>query len=282
MRKLITDPLLHFILIGATLFIVFGLFSRSGKSFDDTIYITRADIRALQANFDRTWQRPATGKELEGLIEERIKDELAYREAMKMGLDQDDSSIKRRLRMKIEMLMEDRSTLSPPTAKQLSDFLGQNKELFRREPMVGFSHVYLDVEKHAGTLEDEIGQLLQQLNSVGAKADLEHFGDAIMLPKQYPLSSVNIIARQFGRKFAEDVARLEPGRWQGPLASSYGLHLVFVHESVAGRDPDLSEIQRAVEREFEAQRRTAIRQELYRKLKEQYRIVIEQLPTADA
>ncbi len=280
MRKLLTEPLFHFILIGAALFIVFGLSSRTGTSSDDSIYITQAEIRVLQANFDRTWQRPPTEEELAGLIEERIRDELASREAVKMGLDQNDTYIRRRLRMKMEMLMEDRSMLTDPSEKELSDFLDQNRDSFRRVPRVSFSHVYLNTEKHSGTLEEDIRQLLQQLNEMGNKANPENFGDAIMLPKQYPLSSVNIIARQFGREFTDDIVDLEAGRWQGPIASSYGLHLVLVHESVPGRDPDLSEVRAAVEREFEAQRRKLIKKEVYQKLKEQYQVEIEQVQAA--
>ncbi len=275
MRKLLADPLFHFLLIGAALFIIFELFSGSATSFDDKIVMTQGDITALQANFARTWQRPPTEKELVGLIEESVRDEIAYREAVKMGLDQNDSYIRRRLRMKMELLMEDLGTLAPPTERELSEFLAKNREPFRREPQVGFAHVYLNVEKRANTLEEDSRLLLHELNQIGAAANPENFGDAIMLPKQYPLSPLNIIARQFGGNFAADIAGLQPGSWQGPIASSYGLHLVLITESVAGRDPELSEIRPAVEREFVARRQRAIKEEAYRKLKEQYPVEFE-------
>lgn len=275
MRKLLADPLFHFLFIGAALFVIFEIFSGPGTSFEDKIIITQGDITALQANFARTWQRQPTEKELVGLIEDRVRDEIAYREAVKMGLDQNDSYIRRRLRMKMELLIEDLGTLAPPTERELSDFLAENREPFRKEPQVEFAHVYLNVEKRAKTLEEDSRLLLHELNQIGAAADPENFGDAIMLPKQYPLSPLNIIARQFGGTFAADIAGLQPGAWQGPIASSYGLHLVLITDRVAGRDPELSEVRPAVEREFVARRQREIKEEAYRKLKEQYPVEVE-------
>lgn len=275
MKKLLTDPLFHFLLVGAALFIIFELYSNTGESFEDKIIISQGDITALESNFARTWQRPPTEKELLGLLEESVRDEIAYREAVKMGLDQNDSYIRRRLRMKMELLIEDLGALEPPSERELLDYLGNNREAFRKEPQVGFSHVYLNVEKRTDTLEEDVRMLLQQLNGGGSEANPDNFGDAIMLPKHYPLSSLNIIARQFGSNFADDIAGLRPGGWQGPIESSYGLHLVLIHESVAGRDPDLSEIRPAVEREFVAKRQREIKEEAYRKLKEQYPVEID-------
>ena len=275
MKKLLTDSLFHFLLIGAALFIIFELFSNTGDSFEDKILITQGDITALESNFARTWQRPPTEKELLGIIEESVRDEIAYREAVKMGLDRNDSYIRRRLRMKMELLIEDIGTLEPPDERELLDYLEKNRAAFRKEPRIGFSHVYLNVEKRANTLEQDVRRLLQQLNGIDIEANPENFGDAIMLPRIVPLSSLNIIARQFGRNFADDIAGLTPGSWQGPIASSYGLHLVLVHESVAGRDPDLSEIRPAVEREFVAKRQREIKEEAYQKLKERYPVEID-------
>ena len=275
MKKLLTDPLFHFLLIGAALFIIFEISSSTGDSFEDKILISKGDITALESNFARTWQRPPTEKELLGLIEESVRDEIAFREAVKMGLDQNDSYIRRRLRMKMELLIEDIGTLEPPSENELSDYLENNRESFRKEPQVGFSQVYLNVEKRAKSLEEDVKRLLQQLNGIGTDANPEKFGDAIMLPKQFPLSSLNIIARQFGSNFADDIAGLRPGSWEGPIESSYGLHLVLIHDSVAGRDPDLSEIRPAVEREYVAKRQRELKEEAYQKLKEQYPVEID-------
>lgn len=275
MKKLLTDPLFHFLLIGAALFIIFEMSSSTGDSFEDKILISKGDITALESNFARTWQRPPTEKELLGLIEESVRDEIAFREAVKMGLDQNDSYIRRRLRMKMELLIEDIGTLEPPSENELSDYLENNRESFRKEPQVGFSQVYLNVEKRAKSLEEDVKRLLKQLNGIGTEANPENFGDAIMLPKQFPLSSLNIIARQFGSDFADDIAGLRPGSWEGPIESSYGLHLVLIHDSVAGRDPDLSEIRPAVEREYVAKRQRELKEEAYQKLKEQYPVEID-------
>ena len=119
MKKLLKDPLLHFLLIGAALFLVFGLIKGPAGNEENRIVITGGDIESLQANFARTWQRPPTESELAGLIEDKVRDEIAYREAVAMGLDQDDAVIRRRLRMKMELLVEDIAGLSSPTDEEL-------------------------------------------------------------------------------------------------------------------------------------------------------------------
>ena len=280
MNKLLKDPLLHFLLIGALLFLVFELIKSPTGNQENTITITRGDIEAIQANFTRTWQRPPTESELESLIEEMVREEIAYREAVAMGLDQGDSVIRRRLRMKMELLVEDVAGLAPPTDEDLEKYLAENRESFRQQPQVSFMHVFLNSDKRGSGVENDAREILAKLSDQGPEADPESYSDPNMLPKELPLYYIQDIGRLFGVEFSRQILEVEPGAWTGPVWSSYGLHLVYVRERIEGRDPDLAEVRKEVEREWSAQRRKEFKQETYKKLRERYTVTIEEMSVA--
>ena len=281
MNKLIKDPLLHFLLIGALLFLVFELIKSPVGNLENRIVITRGDIDALQANFARTWQRPPTDDELQGLIEDKVREEIAYREAVAMGLDQGDSVIRRRLRMKMELIVEDVAGLSPPSDADLEAYLAENRESFRQQPQLSFMQVYLNSDKRGDRVEDDARKILARLSAAGSDADPESYSDPNMLPKELPLYYIKDIGRLFGVDFSGQILEVKPGEWTGPVWSSYGLHLVYVRERIEGRDPELHEVRKEVEREWSAKRRREFKEETYKKLRELYTVTIEETP-ADA
>ena len=282
MKKLLKDPLLHFLLIGAALFLVFGFFKGPTGNEENKIVITQGDIDALQANFVRTWQRPPTDGELSGLIDNRVEDEIAFREAVAMGLDQDDAVIRRRLRMKMELLMEDIAGLSPPSDEELAAFLLEHEDSFRQEPQVSFKQVYLNSDKRGAGVEEDGREMLTKLSAAGPGADPEAFSDPNMLPKEFRLYYASDIEKLFGKSFIKDLLQVEPGKWNGPVWSSYGLHLVFVRDRIEGRDPELAEVRVEVEREWAAKRRREFKEQTYKKLRERYTVIIEEpLSSAD-
>ena len=278
MKKLLKDPLLHFLLIGAALFLVFGLIKSPAGIYENRIIITSGDIEALQANFARTWQRPPTESEVSGLIEDRVRDEIAYREAVAMGLDQGDSVIRRRLRMKMELIVEDVAGFSPPTDEDLETYLAEYRESFRQQPQVSFIHVYLNSDKRGARVEDDAREILARLSAAGIDADPESYGDPSMLPKELPLYYIKDIGRLFGVDFSRQILEVKPGAWTGQVWSSYGLHLVYVRERIEGRDPKLDEVRKEVEREWSALRRKEFKQATYKKLRERYTVTIEGTP----
>ena len=278
MNKLLKDPLLHFLLIGALLFLVFELIKSPVGIQENNIVITSGDIEALQANFSRTWQRPPTDSEVSGLIKDKVRDEIAYREAVAMGLDQGDSVIRRRLRMKMELLVEDVAGLSPPTDENLEAYLVEHRESFRQQPQVSFMHVYLNSDKRGARVEDDAREILAKLSAAGINADPGSYSDPSMLPNELPLYYINDIGRLFGVDFSKQILEVKPGGWAGPVWSSYGLHLVYVRERIEGRDPELDEVRQEVEREWSAKRRKEFKEATYNKLRERYMIIIEKTP----
>ena len=274
MKKILNDPLLHFFAIGCLLFLVFEYFGSAGEDEDLTIRVSSGDIKALEASFSRTWQRQPSREELDGLIDEKVRDEIAYREAVALGLDRDDAYIRRRLRMKMELLVEDITTAVPPTDEELKAYLDENRQAFRQEMRLAFNHVYLNPDQHGTTLDTDIQRLLEELERKGEQADPRMYGDAIMLPRIYSLSSVNVIDRQYGAGFSKELAGMEAGRWQGPVRSSYGLHLVLVRQKKEAYAPELKEVRAAVERELMSARRQEVRKQTYDTLLDKYSIVV--------
>lgn len=265
------EPLLHFLLIGLALY---AASQWAGGGGAQRIVVSPGRIEALAAAFSRTWQRPPTESELKGLIDDYVREEIATREALAMGLDRDDTIIRRRLRQKLEFLLEDTVDASPPTQADLSAWLEQHPESFRVADRIAFRHVYLSPEKRRDAAADA-KDLLAELALLDGDADTSGLGDPILLPGAVPLSSPAAIAREFGDAFAQRVSELEPGRWRGPVESAYGFHLVFVERREEGYLPDLADVRPAVEREWGAQRRQQQLQAMYERLLERYDVLIE-------
>jgi hypothetical protein len=271
-RRWLREPLVHFLALGALLFLVAQW---RGGGASNRIVITPGQIDSLTAGFARRWQRAPTEAELKGLVDDHVRDELAAREAVGLGLDRDDTVIRRRLRQKLEFLVEDTIDASPVTDQELQAWLERHPEQFRLDPEVAFRQVYLSPERRGASAEGDAKRLLARLPV--ASGDLPaDVGDPSMLPVEVERSARRDIASQFGERFADEVAAIDPGHWAGPVRSSYGLHLVFVRERREGRMPALEEVRAAVEREaLSAQRRRRI-DEMYETMLSRYRVVVEQ------
>ena len=271
MKKFLAEPLLHFLLIGALLFVLFEVLRSPGDVSDKRIVITQSDVEALQANFARTWQRPPTMQELQRLIEEKVRGEIAYREAVAMGLDVNDAYVKQRMKAKLEFMLEDISTLDQPTDQELADYLARHPEKFRRESQVSFVQVYLGEQPS----EQEAARVLAQLTEAGADAELETYGKSIMLPLAVSASPLSVVDRRFGSGFTAQLEGFPVGQWQGPVVSSYGYHLVQVNGRIAAMDPPLEAVRREVTRELIAERIKTVKENTYAGLREQYEVIIE-------
>jgi hypothetical protein len=267
------EPLVHFLVIGALLFVAFQW--RGGPAGSNRIVITPGQIDAIATGFARTWQRPPTEQELKGLLDEHVREEVAAREAMAMGLDRDDTVIRRRLRQKYEFLAEEGADATPPTQAQLQAWLEANPGRFRSEAQVAFRQVMLSPQKRGGTLEADARKLLEQLARAGPEARIDALGDSLMLPGEVGRTSRSDVVRQFGEPFAAALFELEPGRWAGPVRSGYGLHVVLVREREEGRSPALAEVRPLVERDFTADRRRKSLDALYARMLDRYQVVIE-------
>ena len=275
MKRFIREPLVQFLALGAVLFAI-GLLRDDGGSgsLNDRIAITPGHIDRFIAGFEMTWQRPPTPGELEGLIDQYINEEILYREALAMGLDRDDEMVRRRMAQKLEFLTRDLIDAAEPTDQELQEYLDANPDGYRHQPRYSFLQVYLSEERRGSDTNADAVQLLEQLRSRPG-TDLTNVGDALPLPTAMADASPHEIGRLFGAIFAENLATLEVGSWQGPVRSGYGLHLVRIDERVDGRSASLDEVRDEVRRDFMSERRNESNDSLMRQLRERYTVIVE-------
>jgi hypothetical protein len=215
--------------------------------------------------------RPPTKEELAGMIESHVRDEVYYREAVAMGLDRNDPSVRQRMRLKLEFLLEDLSTEEAPGDDLLNAYLQKHWGKFQIEAQISFCQIYLNPAKHQD-METAAERMLARLKR-GAAPD--SVGDATLVQGEYRLTTHSDIARLFGEPFARQMVALAPGSWTGPLYSGLGGHLVKIIERREGRLAELAEVRSRVERDYLAQRRKEMKDIAYQRLRENYVVVIQ-------
>jgi hypothetical protein len=265
LRRLAREPLVQFLLVGAAIFLLAGWLN--GRRPQRRIVVTNGQIDRMIDTFAKTWMRPPTPQELQGLIDGYVKDEIYYREAVKMGLDRDDEVIRRRMRMKMEFWNESAVEARAPTDAELSAFLAEHPDRFRSPERVTFEQVFLR-EDHGNEAADLLGRLRRGLDP--AKA-----GDPLPLPASMDDAPLDEVSRLFGEEFGVALAEVPAGSWEGPVPSSYGLHLVRIRARTPGAAPELSAVRDAVAREWFAARREEANRGLYETLRRQYTVTVE-------
>jgi hypothetical protein len=256
--RLLREPLVHFLVIGGLMFAVFTAMNGANEPPPHVIVITPARIDQIAAGFESVWRRKPTEDELDALIEEDVRDEVYYREAMALGLDRNDAIVRRRLRLKMEFLMDSTANAVDPVAGELETFFAANEELYRFEPRLAFEQIYLGENPSPET----IPRALSVLQSDPA-TDPFTLGKRTLLPAQLGLSSQDVIFGVFGKGFFEQLAELPPGVWTGPVVSTYGVHLVRIVDSLPTRTPRLEEVRKDVLRDWKTAKADQIRDRDY-------------------
>lgn len=274
MKKLLREPLVHFLLLGGLLFLWFQWKGGASGPGTTRIVVTPGQVRNLASGFTRTWSRPPSEEELKGLIDEYVREEIATREAMALGLDRDDTVIRQRLRQKLEFLSGDAASGSLPSDAEIEAWVKAHPDAFGGETRISFRQVFLRADRREDARADA-GRLLARLRAAGPETPGAELGDATMLPREMPLSELREVAATFGDGFARALAEAPEGEWTGPLASSYGLHLVLVRERVAPEAPSLAAVRPLVTREILAERRKRELERLYDELLAKYSVTVE-------
>jgi hypothetical protein len=268
------EPLVHFLVIGAGLFLFWHFAGdRLGRQ-PERIVITPGHVERLAQQWTRTHLRPPTAEELAGLVEQEIDEEVLYREAVAMGLDRNDLVIRKRLAVKMEFLTDDLAAAADPTEEQLQTFLREHPDKFNVEPLTTFAQVYVDRSRRGAGASAETERLLALLND-RAGPDWKTLGDPLPLPSEYQAAAPAEVARRFGRAFPNRLSALPVGRWSGPVESGYGLHLVLVRERTAGRLPPLNEARDAVLSEWRAAQREALNAGFRRERRARYAVTVQ-------
>ena len=265
---MLREPLLHFLIGGIGLFLLFSYVADVEPGRDDQIVVTSGQIEHFVTLFVKTRQRIPSDVELRGLIDDFVLEEIFYREAVAIGLDQDDTIIRRRLRQKMEFLLDDFTFVEPSDA-DLQTLLDGQPERFRRDDRITFEQVYLGDE-----LKDAAVSILELLQA--GESDPRRFSVSHLIEFHFDDAFASVVAAQFGDAFTAEISTLEEGSWSGPVQSPFGLHLIRVEHVIHGSVPTLADIRAVLEREWLVDFRAAAQQEIVDRMKANYTVTIDQ------
>ncbi len=275
LTRLFKEPLVQFLLLGAGLFLAYALFTPQPEVPREQIVVDRPVVRSLEAAFEAVWNRPPTASERQGLIDDYLAEEVLYREAQKLGLDQDDVVIRRRMRQKMQFLLQDSLALAPPDESALRAFYEAEQERYREPDRHSFQQLFLGARQ--GSEEAARWEALAVRLNGAEPSELEQLAQPSLLPPRMVSARPAAIDRIFGAGFAKKIEGLESGRWSGPVTSPYGWHLIWVEAVDSGGQPSFETVRAQVERDLAYQRQQEAEAALIERLKQQYEIVIEEV-----
>ena len=277
-RQFIRDPFAHFILIGAALFGLYALVNDEELA-PNRIIISEADIQRTANQWQQKWHRPPSESELLKVIERQIREEIYYREALALGLGQEDPIIRRRLAEKMEFIANDLLVPSDPSDEELAAYLAANPDKFVSPVRLSFSHIFYSADNVNSASQSNQETLLTHLNQSAEPKAYSGLGDSFNGKQHYEQIADYQIARIFGRRFEEQLIALPVGQWLGPIESGYGQHLVRIDDRIDAKLPPPTDIHDKVLPYWLAQQQERSNDSLYAKLKENYQIVIMMKPS---
>jgi parvulin-like peptidyl-prolyl isomerase len=282
MSRFWREPLVHFLLIGA---ILFGLYSltqsgRPATASSREIRLSLDEIAQLNLLFQSQWRRPPSPQELQRMVENKVEQEILYREALAMGLDKNDEIVKRRMAQKMQFLAEDVAAAREPTAAELKSWFEKNSAKFAQPPRLSLRHLYFSPDRRGNRARDDAQEALAKL--AGQPVDAKIAGslaDPFMSQNYYRDRAPDYLAKEFGPQFALAVAKLAPGSWQGPIESGFGWHLVFVDTVVHGRVPAFEEVEADVRTAWLGEQKALAWEKSYKGMRANYTVLLPAPPT---
>ena len=269
-QKAAKDPLFHFLILGG---LVFALVTFWGPKLgaQNHIVITQAAQQHLADLFEVTWQRKPSPNELKNLIQDHIKEEIYYREALDLGLDKNDTIIRRRLRQKLEFMQEDITSLKPASEVNLRTYYEAHIDKYKSDQILSFDQVLVSPQ-HLKNTDENIVQALAQLKSGALPKDLSR---SSLLPVFLKHETAKTIKNIFGSDFTSAVLKLKLGQWQGPVYSSFGTHLVNVYINQAPKPLSFEQSHQRVAADYMRHQREKAATNDYKNLRSHYRITVE-------
>lgn len=279
LRRWLHEPLLHFLLVGASMFGAYAWLNRDApaEATNRQIVLTDDDLLQMQLVWRSQGRPEPTAQQMQAMIEAKVREEVLYREALAMGLENDDVIVRRRLAQKMDFLAEDLAGLREPSSDELRTWYKAHPNDFAHAPRASFHHLYFSFDKRQQRAHDDAAAALKRV--AAQPANLATIGDTFMFQDRYADRTPQQAAGVFGGPFAKALFELEPGAWSAPIESAFGWHLVFVDEMTPGRLPDFDEVEPEVKAAWIREQRAALKREAYEVMRAKYRIV---LPTDKA
>jgi len=279
-RRWLREPLLHFLLLGAALFAAYAYLQPGGASESSRqIVLTLDELRQLDTYFESQWHRPPTPEELDRLMENKVQEEVLYREALAMGLDKNDTIVRRRMAQKMQFLAEDVAAAHEPSTDELRTWFESNTDRFALPGRVTFRHLYFSPDRRGprayADATSALARLAGEPEDSGRAVSL---ADPFMFQEYYADRTSEQLAKEFGPQFAQVVVRQTPGSWQGPIESGYGWHLVFVSSFVPGRIPAFEEVQPDVKTAWLGAQKQEAWRKAYEAMRAKYTVLVPAPP----
>jgi peptidyl-prolyl cis-trans isomerase C len=284
-NHLLREPLLHFLALGSVLFVVYGYMQRGrgGVESSRQIILSLDEVAQMQTYFVSQWHRQPAPAEFQAMVEDRVRQEVLYREALAMGLDKDDTIVKRRMAQKMEFLAEDVAAAHEPSTAELEAWYVKNRDKFALPGRYTFRHLYFSPDKRAKNAQNDAAKALAKITRQPEDSKLAvSLADRFMFQDYYADRTPEAIAKEFGPQFAAALEKLKPDSWQGPVESGYGWHLVFVDTVIPGRIPAFEEMEVDVKTAWLAEQKQQARQKAYAEMRAKYTVLLPAPPDKNA
>jgi len=281
MKRLLREPLVHFLLLGAILFGVYASVARGRGDVEQSkqIRLTIDDFSQMVLIFQSQWRRDPTPEELRLLVEDKVREEVLYREALALGLDKNDTIVKRRMAQKMQFLAEDVAAAREPMSEELGTWYQANRDQFALPPRISFRHLYFSPDRRGTRARDDAAAALTKLAGQPEDSNLAAtLADAFMFQEYYRDRAPEFLGKEFGPNFALAVAKLASGSWQGPVESGFGWHLVFVDTLIPGRVPAFEEAEAEVRKAWLAEQKVQAWEKAYRDMRAKYTVPLPAPP----
>ncbi len=275
MISLLKEPLLHFLIAGSVLFGGYEWLNRNapGPRTEDPVRIGAGEVRWLQETFASQWGRQPSSEEANDLAARLVEEELLAREARTLGLDQNDTIVRRRLAQKLTFLVEETSRLADPDEDELRRFYQDHVGRYRTEPRLSFSHIFFSSERRSNPEADARAALASFATADGRSEQPQ--GDPLLLEGSYTDVDQQAVAAVLGAEFARAVFALRPGPWSGPVRSAFGVHLVQVTQVRPAELRPFGDVRRAVVEDWRRVRESETKAAYLARLRDKYGVVIE-------
>lgn len=276
-QRWLREPLLHFLLIGLALFAIYSYMhrGRGGVEPSHQIALTLDDLNTMDAYFVSQWQRQPTPQELQGMVEDKVREEVLYREGIAMGLDKDDMIVKRRMAQKMQFIAEDVAAAHEPSTSELKAWFDKNKQKFALPSRYSFRHLYFSPDKRGKNAQQDAAGVLGRIAGQPEDSKLAaSLADPFMFQDYYGDKAPDAIAKEFGPQFAVALEKIKTGSWQGPVESGYGWHLVYVDTVIPGRIPAFEEMESDVKTAWLGEQKADAWRKAYADMRAKYSIYL--------
>ena len=283
MKRLLREPLLHFLILGGLLFAVYAYTERGRGGVEPSrqIQLSPDDLAQMVLLFQSQWRRDPTPEELKRTIETRVQEEVLYREGLALGLDKDDTIVRRRMAQKMQFLAEDVAAAHEPTSAELKSWYDKRRVQFAEPPRVSFRHLYFSPDTRGAHARYDAASALAKLAGEPEESKLgASLADRFMFQDYYRDRAPEYLGKEFGPQFAQAVTKLAPGSWQGPIESGFGWHLVFVDTVIPGRVPEFEEIEPDVKTAWLAEQKALAWEKAYKEMRARYTVLLPGPPDA--